>query len=284
MTADRKAKCWAIGDLQGCHSDLQSLLDKIGFDRDKDTLWFTGDLVNRGPESLTTLRFVRNLGSAATTVLGNHDLHLLAVAYGHTDAKSNDTFHDILDAPDRDELMDWLRFQPLAVHDASHGWFMSHAGIPPCWTIAEALDRAAEIEAILCGDNPDQLLADMYGNQPDLWSGTLDGLPRWRYIVNAFTRMRYCHPDGRLDFREKGAPGSQPGDLEPWYALPGRRSEGEKIVFGHWSTLGPTGTGSPDVVALDTGCLWGGKLTALRLDSVARERHCVNCAGALEPG
>ncbi len=258
---------WAIGDIQGCHAELLALLKRIEFDRASDRLWFTGDLVNRGPESLATLRFVRDLGEAAVTVLGNHDLHLLAVAYGHSDAKSRDTFHDILDAPDCRDLMNWLRQQPLAMHDETLGWLMTHAGIPPEWTGDDALRHAREVENILKGDDPDQLLTDMYGNQPDRWTDSLSGMPRWRYIINAFTRMRYCHADGRLDFHEKGPPGSQPDGLLPWFDVPGRCSAGEKIVFGHWSSLGQIGTGDPAVVALDTGCLWGGKLTALRLDA-----------------
>lgn len=287
MPAAATGKLWAIGDVQGCQAELLELLGKIAFEPGKDRLWFTGDLINRGPRSLATLRFVRELGSSAVTVLGNHDLHLLAVAYGFTDAKSQDTFQDILDAPDRNELLEWLRRQPLAIQDAETGWLMSHAGVPPCWTASEALDRAAEVEEVLGSHDPERLLAKMYGNEPAKWSDELEGLPRWRFIVNAFTRMRYCHPDGRLEFHEKGPPGSQPQPLLPWFEIPDRRNSGEKIVFGHWSALGPAGTGNPAVAALDTGCLWGGSLTALRLDADPADSSAwisVDCAGALEPG
>ncbi|MDX1455207.1 MAG: symmetrical bis(5'-nucleosyl)-tetraphosphatase [Gammaproteobacteria bacterium] len=283
---------WAIGDVQGCLDALKALLEKIDFDPARDELWLTGDLVNRGPDSLETLRFVRDLGRSAVTVLGNHDLHLLAVAHGHVQAGDKDTFAELLAASDSDELLDWLRHRPLLHVDHELDCLMVHAGLPPQWNRAQALSCAHEVELMLQSVDIDRLLADMYGNQPDQWSAELehgdDPLPRWRFTINACTRMRYCTADGQLDFREKGAPGSQREGLLPWYAVPDPEWLGQKIVFGHWSTLGPVGTGRDDVVALDTGCLWGGCLTAMRLSPLAADGEqpeiSVDCRGALEPG
>lgn len=257
---------YAIGDVQGCFAELQSLLQQIGFDPAADQLWFTGDLVNRGPDSLTTLRFIKSLGPAAVAVLGNHDLHLLAVAYGVSRTKHKDTFHDVLAASDRDELLDWLRRLPLCYHEDR--FTMIHAGLPPQWTVEEALQYAAEVHAVLVSDRCSEFFRRMYGDQPERWSDKLTGWDRLRFTVNCLTRMRYCDRRGTLNFKEKGPPGSQPKDLLPWFDVPGRRSQDSEIIFGHWSTLGFRIT--QGCYALDTGCLWGGELTALRLDGLMR--------------
>jgi bis(5'-nucleosyl)-tetraphosphatase (symmetrical) len=272
---------YAIGDVQGCYDELRRLLEALRFDPAADRLWFTGDLVNRGPKSLETLRFVRSLGSAAVTVLGNHDLHLLAVAQGDSRAKRRDTFGDVLGAPDRDELLAWLRRQPL-LHGEG-GFYLIHAGLPPQWTIEEAARHAAEVEACLSGEGAEEFFQRMYGDLPDLWTGSLDYWDRLRFATNCLTRMRYCGRDGRIDLKHKGAPGSQPASLPPWFAAPGRRSAGAKIVFGHWSTLGfHVENGA---YCLDTGCLWGGELTALRLDGDFERTSVPNPSGGYQrPG
>lgn len=278
---------WAIGDIQGCYDRFRELLDDIRFDPATDRLWLTGDLVNRGKDNLSTLRFVRELGDAAITVLGNHDLTLLVTAAGHRTAKSKDTIDDILAAPERDELLDWLGRQPLAHYDPQLDCLMVHAGLPPQWDLGTTLDCAREVEAVLNDERRDELLGGMFGNDPDTWTPALEGIPRWRFIINALTRIRFVDDNGALDFDAKGAPGSQPADLHPWYAIPGRASAGQRIVFGHWSTLGQSlGKETDDqlpreIHALDTGCLWGGKLTALRIDlpaGAADARRCVDCA------
>ena len=257
---------YAVGDVQGCYDELRRLLEALRFDPAQDRLWFTGDLVNRGPRSLDTLRFVRSLGAAAATVLGNHDLHLLAVAHGVSRTKRRDTFGDVLLAPDREELLDWLRRRPL-LH-GEDGFYLIHAGLPPQWRIEDACLRAAEVEGCLAGDDCEEFFRRMYGDQPDAWSDSLEYWDRLRFSTNCLTRMRYCGRDGRLDFKHKGAPGSQPAPLVPWFAAPERRSADASIVFGHWSTLGfHAGEG---VYCLDTGCLWGGELTALKLDGAMR--------------
>jgi bis(5'-nucleosyl)-tetraphosphatase (symmetrical) len=263
---------YAIGDVQGCFAELQRLLDKIRFDPAADRLWFTGDLVNRGPQSLETLRFIRSLGDRAVTVLGNHDLHLLAVAHGVSRTKRKDTFGDVLMAPDRDILLEWLRRRPLLFREGA--FYLIHAGLPPQWSIDDAERYALEVESCLQGDRFIELFRHMYGDQPDLWTETLSGWDRLRFITNCFTRIRYCDRDGRMDFKEKGAPGTQPSHLMPWFKVPGRRSAGSQIVFGHWSTLGFYADGG--VYGIDTGCLWGGELTALRLDG-EMQQICVSC-------
>jgi bis(5'-nucleosyl)-tetraphosphatase (symmetrical) len=262
----------AIGDVQGCYAELRQLLAAIHFNPSTDRILLTGDLVNRGPDSLATLRFVKSLGPAATTVLGNHDLHLLAVAHGISRTKRKDTFQDILAAPDCRELLDWLRRQPLCHCEGPYT--LVHAGVPPQWTVAEARERAAEVEAVLAGEHYASFLQQMYGNEPDRWRDDLKGSDRLRFIVNCFSRMRYCTADGRLDFRDKGPPGSQRKGLSPWFEVPKRRSTGSNILFGHWSALGFRVTG--DCYSLDTGCLWGGELTALRLDG-SLHRVAVPC-------
>lgn len=271
---------YAIGDVQGCYDELLALLQAIDFAPARDRLWFTGDLVNRGPQSLAVLRCVRDLGERAVTVLGNHDLHLLAVAHGATHARRTDSFGDVLAAPDRGELLDWLRARPLLHHDAGLGYTLIHAGLPPEWDLATAQGCAAEVEQVLRHGDRGRFFAEMYGDQPDRWDAALQGWPRWRYITNCLTRLRYCHADGRLALGYKGAPGGQPAGQLPWFELPARRSADLKIVFGHWSTLSRyEGRG---VYNLDTGCVWGRELAALRLDD--GRWFSVACAAASAPG
>jgi bis(5'-nucleosyl)-tetraphosphatase (symmetrical) len=254
---------YAIGDVQGCYDALQALLEKIRFDPVRDRLWFVGDLVNRGQQSAAVVRFVMGLNEAVC-VLGNHDLHLLAVAADRARARREDTLGEFLSAPDRDPLLHWLRTRPLLHHDAALGYTLVHAGLLPSWDLAIAQELAAEAEAALRGPAVDQLFAHMYGDQPDQWDPTLTGWPRLRVIINAFTRLRFCDSAGRMDLAPKGAPGSQPPGLLPWFQVPGRQSRALRILFGHWSTLGLwNGDG---VIGLDSGCLWGGSLTAVQLD------------------
>lgn len=258
---------WAIGDLQGCYRELLDLLTLIRFKPEADRLWFTGDLVNRGPESLECLRFVRDLGDAAVVVLGNHDLHLLAVAAGARKPRGNDTLNGILGAPDRDDLLDWLARRPLLHHES--GFMLVHAGLPPQWDPAAATRAATELEAALRSSLAADFYSNMYGNEPDHWSDDLDAWPRLRFFTNCLTRMRYCDAEGRLNLELNGRPGTQPAPWLPWYEVPGRRSRSERIVFGHWSTVRLDPRVKFDrwkVFPLDTGCVWGGSLTALRLD------------------
>ena len=267
---------WAIGDLQGCYGPTQRLLEKLEFDPARDRLWFCGDLVNRGGESLQTLRLVHSLRANAVSVLGNHDLSLLAIAERREEEqrKVNPDLQGVLFADDRDVLLDWLRAQPLLHVDRALGWMMVHAGLAPKWTTQLAEKHAREVESRLHGDNYRRLLKNMYGDRP-AWSPKLAGHERDRAIINVFTRMRYCSPRGRIAFDEKGAPGTQQPGLYPWYAVPGRAERDLRIVCGHWSTLGLfIGHG---VHAIDTGAVWGGKLTALQLD--AEELRVVQVPG-----
>jgi len=259
---------YAIGDLQGCHRELMDLLDDIDFDAARDRLWFVGDLVNRGPESLAALRFVHDLGESAVTVLGNHDLHLLAVAFGHSRLRKKDTLAPILEADDRDTLLDWLRRRPLLHHDGESGYTLAHAGLPPPWDLATALECAGGVNDVLSGDGHREFLRDLYGNQPDQWDSKVSGIERWRYTVNALTRMRYCDSDGRLALEQKGPPGTQEPHLKPWFEIRTRKHRDLKIIFGHWSTLRLADTDYRrfNVFPLDTGCVWGGSLTAMRLE------------------
>jgi bis(5'-nucleosyl)-tetraphosphatase (symmetrical) len=273
---------YAIGDIQGCYDDLMRLLENLHFEPAKDSLWFVGDLVNRGPKSLETLRFVKDLGDAAITVLGNHDLHLLALESGKRPPKKKDTLHDIFDAPDCDELLHWLRHRPLIHYDRDRKQVLVHAGLPPQWKAKKAVQYAAEVETILRSNQHTELFHNMYGDEPTLWDEELTGWPRIRFIINALTRMRYCSPDGRLNLNEKYAPGTQPRGLIPWFEAPERRSRKKEIIFGHWSTLGLVKR--EGVIALDTGCVWGGQLTAVDLDDPQRATYGCDCAGALKPG
>ena len=274
---------YAIGDVQGCYAELRSLLRECGFDSRRDRLWFVGDLVNRGPRSLDVLRFVADLGGRARVVLGNHDLHLVASARGARKLRGKDTFHDVLDATDGEALVDWLRERPVIHRDPEQGFVMVHAGIAPAWTIDEALVHGAELSrALLAPDHP-QLLAGMYGNRPDAWRESLAGLDRLRFVTNAFTRMRYCRRDGRLDFSETGPPGAQHPSLAPWFELRDAGADGARIVFGHWATLRIEAALSRDlhVRHVDTGCVWGGSLTALRLED--DREFSFRCAGGAPP-
>jgi len=271
---------YAIGDIQGCFDELLGLLEKIRFDAGNDRLWFAGDLVNRGPKSLQTLRFLRELD--VITVLGNHDLHLLASTHIPRHRKRRDTLQQIMDADDGAELLDWLRRQPLLHHDPASGYTLIHAGLPPQWDLATARSCAAEVEAVLRGDDYQDFLADMYGNQPDTWRDDLRGMERLRFTTNCLTRLRYCDRHGRMALGEKGPPGSQPAHLKPWFAWPQRNSRDMNILFGHWSTLGALDAGG--IHALDTGCLWGGTLTALRLDCDPPQRITYNCPTLQKPG
>lgn len=272
---------YAVGDIQGCYRELRRLLDVLRFDPSTDRLWLTGDLVNRGPQSLETLRFVRGLGTAAVSVLGNHDLHLLAAATHAEKLKPQDTLDEILNAPDRDELLDWLRRLPLLHHDAQLGYTLIHAGLPPQWDLASAAACAHEVEAQLRSDRYADFFAHMYGNEPTQWSDGLRGWDRLRFITNCLTRLRYCGTDGRIALAHKGAPGTQPPGLLPWFEIRDRRSRDLKLVFGHWSTLGDRS--DPGIYALDSGCVWGGKLTALRLDGDPVWTR-LPCPGARVPG
>lgn len=270
---------YAIGDIQGCLDELQALLRLIDFDRERDTLWFAGDLVNRGPRSLDTLRFIHDLGDRAITVLGNHDLHLLATDYDARYTRPKDTLQEILDAPDRERLLNWLRTRPLLHHDATLNFSLLHAGLPPQWDLTTAQACAQEVETVLRSHHYGEFLAGMYGNLPDTWSADLKGLDRLRFIVNCFTRLRYCSPSGKLNLKDKGAPGTQSAGNQPWFSIKDRASRDLRILFGHWSTLGTCK--EANVFPLDTGCLWGGKLTALRLDDL--KTFSLACAGARKP-
>ena len=255
---------YAIGDIQGCHDPLRRLLDLLRFDPAADTLWLVGDLVNRGPRSVEVLRLLHGLSERVVAVLGNHDLTLLAVAAGRVKPKRKDTFHSILDAPDRAELLDWLRRCPLLHHDPALGFTMVHAGLPPQWDLALAQRCAAEVEGVLRGPLCDEFLGRMFGGEPRRWRDDLTGYDRLRFAVNALTRMRFCAEDGTLSFSEKGPPGSQRPGLWPWFAAPDRRSADLDLVFGHWAALGYHR--APGIYALDSGCVWGNRLTAVRLD------------------
>ncbi len=264
---------YAIGDIQGCFDALTSLLEKIRFDPQHDRLWLVGDLINRGPDSIAVLRWAMGLGERVVTVLGNHDLHFLAVAAGHVPPHRSDTLDELLAAPDRDALIEWLRHQRMIY--AEGDWVLVHAGLLPQWTVAQAQHLGAEVEAVLRGDHYRDFLMHMYGNQPDHWDDNLRGIDRLRVITNALTRLRVCSPSGVMDFTHKKSPETRPAGTLPWYDVPGRKSADANIVFGHWSALG-LNVGSRHV-ALDTGCLWGGQLSAIRLED--RQVFQIPCAG-----
>lgn len=252
---------YAIGDIQGCHAEFCELLTLIGFSPDSDRLWLTGDLVNRGPDSLAVLREVIALGDAATTVLGNHDLHLMTVAAGHRDAHRDDTLAKVLDARDRVDLLDWLAHRPLAV--AMGEMLLVHAGALPQWTTATVIALAREVETLLRSGGRDAFLRELYGDEPHAWDDALVGQDRLRVIVNALTRLRFCTANGRMDFREKRGARHAPRGFAPWFAHPHRRTAASLVICGHWSTLDLLL--APNVLMLDSGCLWGGALTAVRL-------------------
>jgi bis(5'-nucleosyl)-tetraphosphatase (symmetrical) len=262
---------YAVGDIQGCYTELQQLLEHIRFDPAADRLWLVGDLVNRGPGSLEVLRLVKSLGDSAITVLGNHDLHLLAVAEGAAELHRSDTLDSVLNAPDRGELLHWLRHQRL-LH-AEGGYVLVHAGLLPQWSVAGAQRLASEVETALRGDDYATLLARMYGNTPNGWDDTLTGYKRLRVILNAFTRLRICTPQGGMEFKFKGEVQNIPPGYLPWYDVPGRKSRDATVIFGHWSALGLLLR--DNAIALDTGCLWGGPMSAIRLEG--RRMFQVEC-------
>lgn len=261
---------YAVGDIQGCYDELERLLDLIRFDPAQDRLWLVGDLVNRGPRSLEALRRVKALGDAAVTVLGNHDLHLLAVALSPVrPLKAKDTLGAILAAPDRDELLEWLRRRPLLHHDAALGYTMIHAGLAPQWDLTQAQSCARELERALAQEQTAiELFANMYGDQPNIWQDELEGFDRLRFITNCLTRLRFCRADGQMELKHKGRIDQAPAHVMPWFRVPGRRSRDLRIVCGHWSALGYyDGDG---VLSIDTGCVWGSQLCAVRLDGPAQ--------------
>jgi bis(5'-nucleosyl)-tetraphosphatase (symmetrical) len=265
---------YAIGDIQGCFDELQGLLKKFQFKKNEDKLWFVGDLVNRGPKSLEVLRFVRDLGDRAVVVLGNHDLHLVTQHEGFERSRKDDTLDEVLEAPDAQELVDWLRTRPM-MHVAE-GYAMLHAGLLPQWSIEKARKLAAEVEAVLRASGYREFLKNMYGSKPEAWSDSLSGWDRLRVIVNSMTRMRFCTREGKMEFHAKGA--KPPAGYLPWYET--RPAKEAPIVFGHWSQLGLRL--DPRAACLDSGCVWGGSLSALRLED--RKLHQVGCAGYQAPG
>jgi bis(5'-nucleosyl)-tetraphosphatase (symmetrical) len=272
---------YLIGDLQGCDAPLGRLLARVDFSPSRDTLWLLGDLVNRGPASAAVLRRLMGYGDAAHCLLGNHDLSLLAVAHGHRPPHRNDTMDEILRASDREAMLDWLRHRSMALQ--AHGILMVHGGVLPQWSAAQAMALAREVEAVLRGPDLVHFLAHMWGNQPDRWDDALAGVDRLRVIVNALTRLRFCTPDGVMDLKASGGLDAVPAGLMPWFDVPGRKTAGTTIAFGHWSTLGYLRR--PDLIALDTGCVWGGCLSALRLSADgAHELVQEQCEQAQAPG
>ena len=270
---------YLIGDVQGCDEALGRLLDACGFSPSRDRLVLLGDLVNRGPSSLAVLRRMRDLGGSATCLLGNHDLHLLAVAHGVRRLHRGDTFADVLDDAQRETWLAWLRERPLAHEEC--GWLCVHAGVPPQWDAAQTLERAAEVQEALRGPGFGEFMRALYGDEPTRWDEALAGHARLRFIVNALTRMRFVDARGTLELKTKERAGAAPPGFAPWFTLPARRTAGTPVAFGHWSTLGLVER--PDLLALDTGCVWGGCLTAVRVDGGRRERLEVRCEQAQRP-
>ncbi len=273
---------YLIGDVQGCDEPLGRLLETIDFSPSRDTLYLLGDLVNRGPQSDAVLRRLMGHGEAAKCLLGNHDLSLLAVGAGHRTPHRRDTLDPVLSAPDRNRLLDWLRHQPLAIH--AHDVLMVHAGVLPQWDTAQVLGLAREVHDALVGANSGDFLATMFGNEPARWDDTLSGPDRLRVVVNALTRLRFCTADGTMHLKASGTPDNAPPGTMPWFQVPGRRTAGQCIAVGHWSTLGVLLR--PDLLALDSGCVWGGCLSALRLDAnpARHELIQVRCEQAQPPG
>lgn len=255
---------YAIGDVQGCYDELRALIERIGFSADRDQLWFVGDLVNRGPKSLEVLRYVRWLGDSAVTVLGNHDLHLLALAYAsNRKRKSSDTLDEVLAAKDRDALLEWLMSRPLAHFDVERGDLLVHAGLIPQWSAVDALKLSGEVQAAIRADAR-KVFDEMYGNKPECWSSKLRGAERLRFAINVLTRMRVCTAEGCIDMEMKGGPDDVRAPFRAWFAHENRRSREVRVIGGHWSALGYYNAGG--VLAIDTGCVWGNALTAFELD------------------
>ena len=271
---------YLVGDLQGCCDPLERLLQTLDFSPSRDHLYLLGDLVNRGPDSLGVLRRLRALEGSVTCLLGNHDLHLLAVAHGVRKPHRSDTLDAILHAPDRDDWLNWLRQQRLAVH--AHGWLMVHAGVLPQWDAAQTVALAGEVESMLRSPSLGEFLTQMYGNAPERWDEGLTGVARWRCVVNSLTRLRFCSADGLMEFNTKEGVGGAPEGFMPWFEVPGRRTAGTPVAFGHWSTLGLINR--DDLLSLDTGCIWGGQLTAVRVDGPVRELIQIDCPQAQKPG
>lgn len=271
---------YLIGDVQGCDAALQRLLAQTGFSPSRDRIVLLGDLVNRGPSSLAVLQRLAALGNAATCLLGNHDLHLLAVAHGVRQLHRGDTFADVLQSPDAARWVDWLRHQSLAHLEA--GWLCVHAGVVPQWTAAQTLELAAEVQALLRGPDLAGFLRVMYGNEPRRWGDHLAGDERTRFVINTLTRIRFCSAQGELDFQTKEGAGAAPAGYMPWFEVPGRQTAAQPMAFGHWSTLGLIN--QPLLLATDTGCVWGGALTAVRVDGNRREVVQVACEQAQKPG
>ncbi|QSP95215.1 symmetrical bis(5'-nucleosyl)-tetraphosphatase [Marinobacter salinisoli] len=255
---------YAIGDIQGCYDELRTVLDTVSFSPSRDCLWVAGDLINRGPSSLDTLRFIEQLGESAKVVLGNHDLHFLAVAIGGHRLRKKDTLADILEAPDHQRLLAWLRQQHLCLHDQKRNLVMSHAGIPHIWSVAQAMALAGEVEAVIRGNDAESYFTHMYGNEPDCWSDELEGTDRWRVITNYLTRMRFVSDAGALELTSKEGVETAPEGYAPWFEFP--RDDDVRVVFGHWAALDGN-TGQDRFVGLDTGCVWGGALTLMNLDT-----------------
>ncbi len=264
---------YAIGDVQGCYEPLIQLLEKINFNPSCDQLLFAGDIINRGPDSLKTIDFIKGLGNKAICVLGNHDLSLLARSVNAIKPKKKDTFEPILEAPHAHELVNWLKQQPLAYQHSS-GFFMSHAGLYPLWSTQQALALAQEVHEILIGDQFETFMHHMFGSKPDIWSEELEGWDRLRFITNSLTRMRYCTNNGKLDLKTKGSPKKQKNQSIPWFLYPNPHLNGAKIIFGHWASLKGE-CEVENIQALDTGCVWGGCLTAFCLEN--EERFHINC-------
>ncbi len=257
---------YVIGDIQGCFDELQQLLEKISFNTVTDSLIFAGDLVNRGPKSLQVLRFVKSLGRSADSVLGNHDLHLLAMAYNNHSHASGKSLDAILNAPDRIELIEWLRHRPVMINLPENEVSIIHAGLPPQWSLKNAISYAGELEKRIQSKKAEGFFRQMYGNKPVKWRNDLSGMKRLRFITNCFTRLRYCSPKGELCLNEKSRPREGNKNLLPWFDVSGRKTAGDRILFGHWSTLGLVNRNN--AWCLDTGCLWGGSLTALRVEDM----------------
>ena len=271
---------YLLGDVQGCDAALASMLDRIGFSASRDQLVVLGDLVNRGPDSLAVLQRLHALGNAATCLLGNHDLHLLAVAHGVRPAHRSDTLGGILDSSQRTMWLEWLRARPLACR--VEGWLCVHAGLLPQWDGALTLALADEVQRLLQSEELAWFLPQMYGNEPRQWDDALHGADRTRLVINALTRLRFCTAGGVMDFKTKDGADAAPPGHHAWFDVPGRRSQGEAIAFGHWSTLGLVNR--PGLLGLDTGCVWGGTLTAARVDGGRRELIQIPCLAAQEPG
>ncbi|SDO26043.1 Bis(5'nucleosyl)-tetraphosphatase, ApaH [Rhodoferax sp. OV413] len=277
---------YLIGDLQGCDGALQRLLDKLDFSPSRDTLYLLGDLVNRGPASVEVLRRLMGYGDAARCLLGNHDLHLLAAAYGIRSTHRLDTLQGILQAPDRVAMLDWLRNQRMAMRETLDGQdiLMVHAGVLPSWSAAQTMALAAEVETVLRGPDLVGFLEQMYGNTPAQWDDALQGMDRLRVIVNALTRLRFCTLNGRMEFESKEGTGASPAGYMPWFEVPGRLTAANTVAFGHWSTLG--WLGRSDLLSLDTGCVWGGSLSALKIQAAPTHNELiqVRCEQAQQPG